>query len=102
MSEESLEQALHIMIKAVDAIESNKVYINTNPFCEPNLGKRNLYPAIGAGKKSSTQLEAIKWVLNFSDGQHDLIDIAIRSGMTFSDIAAVIPLLREAGLLKEK
>ncbi|HLC19512.1 MAG TPA: DUF4910 domain-containing protein [Candidatus Nanoarchaeia archaeon] len=100
ISEKSLEGAVDVLLKTVEAIEINRIYVNCNPYCEPNLGKRNLYPTMGAGKKKSTQLEAIKWTLNFSDGQHDVVDIAIRSGLSIFDIAAVIPLLVDAGLLR--
>ena len=41
VSEDSLEQAVQVLIKAVEAIEVNRTYINCNPYCEPNLGKRN-------------------------------------------------------------
>lgn len=102
VSEDSLEQAAHVLIKAIEVIELNRTYINCNPFCEPNLGKRNLYPSLGAGKNNSTVLHSIKWVLCFSDGQHDVVDIAIRSGMSVSDISAAIPPLVSAGLLREK
>ncbi|MBS3138119.1 DUF4910 domain-containing protein [Candidatus Woesearchaeota archaeon] len=101
VSEESLAGAVNVLLKAIDVIELNRVYVNCNPYCEPNLGKRNLYPVTGAGKKKSVQLDAIKWTLNFSDGQHDVVDIAIRSGLSIFDIAAVIPLLLDAGLLRE-
>ncbi len=40
------------------------------------------------------------WVLNFSDGEHDLLDIAVRSGIEFQGISKAAELLREAGLLK--
>jgi aminopeptidase-like protein len=42
---------------------------------------------------------AFLWVLNLADGDHSLLDIAERSKMPFSDIAAAAERLREAGLL---
>ncbi len=33
----------------VDVIENNRRYRNTNPYCEPQLGKRGLYRALGGG-----------------------------------------------------
>jgi hypothetical protein len=38
-------------------------------------------------------------MLNLSDGDHSLLDIADRSGMPFSAISAAAELLRESGLL---
>jgi aminopeptidase-like protein len=43
---------------------------------------------------------AIFWVLNLSDSQHDLLDIAVRSGLGFDSISRAARLLREAELLK--
>ncbi len=39
------------------------------------------------------------WILNLSDGEHDLLDIAFRSGIPFDQISQAAYLLREAGLL---
>jgi aminopeptidase-like protein len=39
------------------------------------------------------------WVLNYSDGQHDLLDIADRAAIPFSLIHAVADELEAHGLL---
>jgi aminopeptidase-like protein len=39
------------------------------------------------------------WALNLSDGQHDLLDVAFRSGMSFDEISQAANLLRETALL---
>jgi aminopeptidase-like protein len=39
------------------------------------------------------------WVLNLSDGRHDLLAIADRSGLPFDVVAAAAARLAEAGLL---
>lgn len=43
---------------------------------------------------------AMLWVLNYSDGAHDLIDIATRSRMAFRSLAAAARALQDSGLLK--
>lgn len=69
------------IIKNIKKNNSDKVFLNLNPKCEPQLGKRNLYHAIGSqipsqgGKKIVDQF-ALLWVLNYSDGMHSLYDIA--------------------------
>jgi aminopeptidase-like protein len=40
-------------------------------------------------------------VLNCSDGEHSLLDIADRSGIPFTEIHYAAELLREKGLLSE-
>jgi aminopeptidase-like protein len=43
---------------------------------------------------------ALLWVLNLSDGQHDLLGIAERSGESFSEIQKAADALVVSGLLK--
>jgi aminopeptidase-like protein len=38
-------------------------------------------------------------VLNLSDGQHDLLEIALRAGLPFGDIKEATQVLAEGGLL---
>jgi aminopeptidase-like protein len=84
-----------------EVLERNKRYHNTNPKCEPQLGKRGLYGALG-GKKDANKYEvAMFWVLNFSDGHHTLLDIADRSGLNFDIIAETAATLTEHKLLEE-
>ena len=85
-----------------DVLESNTSYVNMNPKCEPQLGKRGLYRAIGGSKDEKQGELAMLWVLNFSDGTHSLLDIADRSGFKFGVIRDAASLLREHGLLKER
>jgi aminopeptidase-like protein len=66
-------------------LEGNRVYLNQNPKCEPQLGKRGLYQAIGGQSGRINEL-AMLWVLNLSDGTHSLLDISDRSGLSFACI----------------
>lgn len=95
---ESLAQSLHICASIIDVLERNRVYRNLNPFCEPQLGRRNLYGSSGA-HKINDEINARLWVLNFSDGEHSLLDIAERAGLPFALIADSAELLHAAGLL---
>jgi aminopeptidase-like protein len=97
---EQLARSLELTLAAVDALENNRRYQNQNPYCEPQLGKRNLYRTTGGGSIHD-EINARLWVLNFSDGQHSLLDIAERSGLPFSAVSAAAQLLAENGLLVE-
>jgi aminopeptidase-like protein len=76
----------------------NATYLNTSPKGEPQLGKRGLYRPIGGGSFAEGPL---LWVLNLSDGKHDLVAIAERSGLTFDEIRTAADSLVEHGLLAE-
>jgi aminopeptidase-like protein len=82
-------------------LENNRCYLNQNPFCEPQLGKRDLYRSTG-GESIDTEIHARLWVLNLSDGEHSLLDIAERSRLPFNTILDAANILRAGGLLAEK
>jgi aminopeptidase-like protein len=44
---------------------------------------------------------AMLWVLNLSDGEHSLLDVAERSGLPFDTVAGAASALHGAGLIKE-
>ena len=77
----------------------NRRYRNLEPFGEPQLGRRGLYGGLGGAGRREREI-AMLWVLNQSDGEHSLLDIAERSGMPFDVINEVAGVLREAGLLE--
>ncbi|MFO0821216.1 MAG: DUF4910 domain-containing protein [Pirellulales bacterium] len=101
VSPASLDDSLALYREIVRVIETNRTYLNLNPKCEPRLGKRGLYQSLG-GTANAGQVElALLWVLNFADGKHSLLDIAERSGHSFSTIVDAAVLLRDHGLLSE-
>ncbi|HEY7217814.1 MAG TPA: DUF4910 domain-containing protein [Candidatus Binatia bacterium] len=96
---ELLERSFDACRAILDTLEHNRSYINQNPKCEPQLGKRGLYRAIGGAADRVDEL-AYLWVLNLSDGKHALLDIAERSGYPFAAIKNAADRLREHDLLK--
>ncbi len=94
----SLAESLQQLLQIIAALEESESYVNLNPKCEPQLGRRGLYHHVGGTKNADVE-EAMLWVLNFSDGEHSLLDIAIRSGLPFSALSAAADQLKNAGLL---
>jgi len=82
-------------------LERNRTYLNTNPKCEPQLGKRGLYRVIGGSADSGAMELAMLWVLNLSDGENSLLDIAERARLKFDSIYQAAITLQEHGLLTE-
>jgi aminopeptidase-like protein len=97
----SLGNSLGECLAIFEVLEGNRVYVNKNPKCEPQLGKRGLYRAFGGYGDSETRELAMLWVLNQSDGSKSLLDISERSGLSFSAIRQAADALQEHGLLKE-
>lgn len=95
-----LARSLRACTSVLNVIENNRTYRNLNPYCEPQLGKRNLYRSTG-GPVIGEEINARLWVLNFSDGDHSLLDISERSGLPFAAIHDAAELLAQSGLLAE-
>jgi aminopeptidase-like protein len=95
---EQLEGALAAALAILDVVETDGRYVNLAPKGEPQLGKRGLYRSTGGGDPDDEQL-ALLWVLNLSDGDHSLLEIAERAGLSFSPVRDAADRLLEAGLL---
>jgi len=93
-----LAESLRVCVAILDVLENNRRYVNTNPYCEPQLGRRNLYRSMG-GEAIGAEINARLWVLNLSDGEHSLLDIAERSGLPFASINDAVDLLFQNHLL---
>lgn len=87
-------------LAVMQVLENNKTYLNQNPKCEPRLGKRGLYRAVGGQAEEELNELAILWVLNLSDGEYDLLDISERSGLAFGVIQKAANALLKHDLLK--
>jgi aminopeptidase-like protein len=100
VSPEHLAHSLCACEAILDVLENDGRYRNLNPHCEPQLGRRGLYSGV-VGKSELPSLElALLWVLNQSDGDHSLLDIAERSGLEFNVIHAAACALKATGLLE--
>lgn len=96
-----LADSLEKYLKVIFVLENNITYLNLNPKCEPQLGKRGLYRMIGHPKSAGFDESAMLWVLNMSDGTNSLLDISIRSGLIFLHIKEAADVLYTHDLLKE-
>ncbi len=98
---ESLAQSYIHCLTVFELLEGNRVYVNQNPRCEPQLGRRGLYRTIAGQQETQSRELALLWILNMSDGRHSLLDIADRADLPFGQIQSAAEALVEVGLLKE-
>ena len=102
VSPECLEESINVFFSIINILENNKIYLNLNPKCEPQLGKRGLYDAIGGTGDSREKQLTMLWVLNLSDGKHSLLDISEKSNLEISLIIKIVDILLKHNLLKLK
>lgn len=95
--------------RLLQTVEIAGYFHNLSPYGEPQLGKRGLYPNVNGASTwndssdckmdGRTFLNRLLTVLNYSDGQHAMIDIAAKSGCPVEEYRPVIEKLEAAGLL---
>lgn len=96
-----LADSLSKCLAALSILDNNGTFINQNPKCEPQLGRRGIYRPYAERKKDGGIMEmALLWVLNLSDGRHSLLDIAEKSGLNFDVVREAADLLLNNDLLK--
>jgi len=96
---DALRGSLEVYRQIVDVLEGNRMFINTNPKCEPQLGKRGLYRAMGGHTDTADRQMAMLWLLNLGDGSHSLLDVAERSDLPFDLVREVADVLHSHDLL---
>ncbi|MEU6793950.1 DUF4910 domain-containing protein [Nonomuraea wenchangensis] len=99
---QAMEDTLDALTRVVEVLEHERTYLNLSPYGEPQLGRRGLYGSLGGRSDTKQAQMAMLWVLNLSDGEHGLLDIADRSGLPFAAVKVAAESLLDAGLLKEK
>ncbi|MBB4913275.1 DUF4910 domain-containing protein [Streptosporangium saharense] len=101
VSPEAMADTLETCWEVTRVLEGNRRYLNLSPYGEPQLGRRGLYGSLGGRSDTKQTQMAMLWVLNLSDGEHTLLDIAEQSNLPFATVAEAAQALRGAGLLKE-
>jgi aminopeptidase-like protein len=97
---ECLADSFTRCLSVLHLLDNNRRYVNLNPMCEPQLGKRGLYRMMGGTQDGGIEELPLLWVLNLSDGEHSLLDISDRSGLGFDPLQRAADALLRHGLLK--
>jgi aminopeptidase-like protein len=96
---QALADSLDMYLSVLRHLENNVRYISASPKCEPQLGKRGLYRTLGGLENASEFEMAMLWLLNLSDGDHSLLDIAERADLSFEIVERSAKILVEQQLL---
>jgi len=91
--------SLEMYKKCIKVFENNSTF-NNNSICEPQLGRRGLYPQHST-KSTAQEVEKIMDVLAYSNGENDLLFIADKIGVNINELVPIVKKLLKAKLLKE-
>lgn len=123
VSAANLVESFKLYLLAIEKLEMNNVYESLNPYSEPMLGKRGLYPEVGGSIKQpamdfeknhlereyrispediiyGNELDTIRWLMFYSDGSNSLLDIAEKTSLPMRQLSEVASKLVAKGLLR--
>jgi aminopeptidase-like protein len=99
ISPAGLKGGLAMLQSAVQILESNFHYkINTK--CEPQLGKRGLYPNTST-KSSGAEVRNLMNVISFLDGSLDIMQISDKCELPYAEVIKVLEKLIKADLVEK-
>ena len=95
-----LQASYEAYIYCLQLVENNARYQTVN-MCEPQMGKRGLYPTLGSPIKP-VDVKRMMHILAYCDGEHDVIDIAEIIDCSAWELLPLFFKLEESGLLQKK
>lgn len=99
ISPAGMGNALEVLKRVVITLEYNQYY-RTTVLCEPQLGKRGLYPTVSQKGTYKNNVRAMQNFLAYADGKIDLIDISNKIKEPIEELVRVIDILLTEGLVK--
>jgi len=100
ISMDGLNGAYDIYVAMINALEKNFTYINRT-LCEPQLGKRGLYPNTST-KSSNSIVKTMMDLLTYCDGNLDLISVAELIKRPVFDLYNLVDTLESKGVIRRK
>jgi aminopeptidase-like protein len=85
------------MQRCLEIFEKN-IYPVVTVLCEPQLGKRGLYPSL-SNKESGEQVRIMMDLISYCDGDHSLLEIANLIQVPFWELTPIVDKLIDHKLL---
>ena len=87
------------LLRMVEILEKNRNF-KTTTYCEPQLGKRGLYPSL-SHKGSTSNTKPMMNLISYCDGKRSLLEIAEIISVPFWELLEITEQLSTHGLLKD-
>ena len=97
ISPEGFDGSFDVMTKVIELIENNG-HFSLTCLCEPQLGKRGLYPTISK-RGSYDAVQSLRDFIAYADGKHDLIGMSNIIKIPASELISIKNKLMENDLL---
>ncbi|MBF0346758.1 MAG: DUF4910 domain-containing protein, partial [Magnetococcales bacterium] len=98
ISPEGLYGSYQAFQRAILCLEHNETLRNT-VLCEPQLGKRGLYPTLYTRNKGA-YIQNMRHILVYANGKKDLLTIAELIGQPMWELLDIVSDLKHQGLLE--
>lgn len=94
----SLFESYSLFVCIISAIESQRVP-KISVLCEPQLGKRGLYPNLSRRDAYSINLRNMANVISYLDGAHTIDEISESCGIDQAEVVRLIQILHDRDLI---
>jgi aminopeptidase-like protein len=98
VTNKGLCQSVQIYMKCIEVFESNLIKPKFNVFCEPQLGKRGLYPNTST-KDSPKKVKNMMNFISYCDGENTILEISELCNIDFSESLSYFKILKKEKLL---
>ena len=98
ISPAGLQGAYEALVQWIDCMENNRRY-KVAVLCEPQLGKRGLYPTI-IQKLSYDDIMEMRDLIAYADGKNDLFDISRIIGVPPFELIPIVRKLEQHDLIR--
>ena len=98
VTENGLNESLEFYLKCIDVFEKNRFFPKLNVLCEPQLGKRDLYPNIST-KKSIKIVENMMNFISYCDGTNSILEISKICNIDFDESFKYYVNMKDNGLI---
>ncbi|TWB87305.1 aminopeptidase-like protein [Bradyrhizobium macuxiense] len=97
---DALHQSYSLIETVLDLLDADCTYERVDGRCEPQLGRRGLYRTIAGQREAggATQMDLL-WLLNLADGDHGLLEMAVRADIPFARLESAARIALDAGLV---
>jgi aminopeptidase-like protein len=98
---EAIEENVSSLLEMIEKYESLQLYKRTNPFGEPQLGKRGLYEDLATKSSHSDALKMRMRLLNYCDGLNSLEQFAEKYNYELCEVKEEAETLAKGGLIEK-